>query len=58
MQWLYIICFLLISGGLFSLFGVRASDLLMAFSSGKKVTLADELKVVMGIPVKGFFNRE
>lgn len=58
MQWLYIVVFLLISAGLLSLFGVQAGDLFMAFSRSKTVTLSDELKVVMGIPVKGFFNRE
>lgn len=58
MQWLYIIVFLLLSAGFLSLFGVQTGDLLMAFPRGKTVTLSDELKVVMGIPVKGFFNRE
>ena len=32
--------------------------MLTIFSKSKSVTLSDELKVVMGIPVKGFFNRE
>ena len=58
MPWLYIIIFLLISTGLLSLFGVHVTDLLTIFSKSKSVTLSDELKVVMGIPVKGFFNRE
>ena len=58
MPWVYIIIFLLISTGLLSLFGVHVTDLLTIFSKSKSVTLSDELKVVMGIPVKGFFNRE
>ena len=58
MPWLYIIIFLLISTGLLSLFGVHVTDLLTIFSKSKSVTLSDELKVVIGIPVKGFFNRE
>ena len=58
MPWLYIIIFLLISTGLLSLFVVHVTDLLTIFSKSKSVTLSDELKVVMGIPVKGFFNRE
>ena len=58
MPWLYIIIFLLISTGLLSLFGVHVTDLLTIFSKSKSVTLSDELKVVMGIPVEGFFNRE
>ena len=58
MPCLYIIIFLLISTGLLSLFGVHVTDLLTIFSKSKSVTLSDELKVVMGIPVKGFFNRE
>ena len=58
MPWLYIIIFLLISTGLLSLFGVHVTDLLTIFSKSKSVTPSDELKVVMGIPVKGFFNRE
>ena len=58
MPWLYIIIFLLISTGLLSLFGVHVTDLLTIFSKSKSVTLSDELKGVMGIPVKGFFNRE
>lgn len=58
MHWLYIVCFALIYAGLFSLFGIRASDLLLSMSRGKTVTLNDELKVLQGIPTKGFFNRE
>lgn len=58
MHWLYILCFILISTGLLTLFGVRISDLLFAVAGGKTVTLSDELKVLQGIPAKGFFNRE
>lgn len=58
MQWLYILCFALISAGLFALLGVRVSDLLFSVSQGKTVTLSDELKVLQGIPTKGFFSRE
>lgn len=58
MQWLYILCFILISAGLLALFGVRISDLLLSASQGKAVTLSDELKVLQGIPTKGFFSRE
>lgn len=58
MHWLYILCFVLISTGLLALFGVRISDLLLSLSRGKAVTLSDELKVLQGIPTKGFFSRE
>ena len=58
MQWLYIICFVLLGAGLLALFGVRISDLLFSAAKGKTVTLSDELKVLQGIPTKGFFSRE
>ena len=50
MQWLYIICFLLISAGLLALFRVRTGDLFAAMSRRKAVTLGDELNVLMGTP--------
>lgn len=58
MQWVYLICFALISLGLFALFGIRLNDILVALSRRKSVTLSDELKVLTGAPAKGFFNRE
>ncbi|MEA4846641.1 MAG: hypothetical protein VB106_05335 [Clostridiaceae bacterium] len=60
MQWVYIICFILISAGLLALFGVRASDLFDAIfrSRRKAVTLTDELSVHMGSPTKGFFAQD
>jgi tight adherence protein B len=58
MQWLNILCFVLLSAGLLALFDVRVSDLLLSSSRGKTVTLSDELKVLQGIPTKGFFSRE
>ncbi|WP_326975343.1 type II secretion system F family protein [Caproicibacter sp. BJN0012] len=58
MQWVYLICFALISLGLFALFGIRLNDVLAALSRRKSVTLSDELKVLTGAPAKGFFNRE
>lgn len=58
MQWLYILCFVLLCAGLFALLGVRVGDLLFSMSQGKTVTLSDELKVLQGIPTKGFFSRE
>lgn len=58
MQWLYILCFVLLCAGMFALFGVRLGDLLFSMSQGKTVTLSDELKVLQGIPTKGFFSRE
>ena len=58
MHWLYLLCFLLISTGLLASFGVRLSDLFFLASQSKTVTLSDELKVLQGIPTKGFFNRE
>ena len=56
MQWIYIICFALISTGLMSLFHVRAADFIDAiFSSQRKAaTLNDEISVLMGRPAKGF----
>lgn len=58
MQWLYIICFILIAGGLFALFDIRLNDILSAMSKRQAVTLSDELNVLTGTPAKGFFNRE
>lgn len=60
MQWIYIICFLLISTGLFALFGVGPGDIMdtLLRSQGKRATLSDELNVLMGTPTKGFFNQD
>lgn len=60
MQWIYIICFALISTGLMSLFGVRAADFMDAvfYSQRKAATLNDEISVLMGRPAKGFFNQD
>ena len=58
MQWLYIICFVLLCSGLFSLFGIKINDILAALTRKKAVTLDDELKVLLGMPVKRFFNRD
>lgn len=58
MQWLNIILFLLITSGLFSLLGVRLNDFLFVlFDSRRKVTLSDELDVLLGMPRKGFFGQ-
>ena len=60
MQWIYIICFALISAGLLALFGVRPGDFIDALfrSQRKAATLSDELNVLMGTPAKGFFNQD
>lgn len=58
MQWVYLICFALITSGLFSLFGIRLNDILTALSKRKSATLSDELNVLTGKPAKGFFDRE
>ena len=60
MQWVYIICFSLISAGLLALFGVRPGDFIDALfrSQRKAATLSDELNVLMGTPAKGFFNQD
>ncbi|SHO54176.1 type II secretion system F family protein [Anaerocolumna xylanovorans] len=58
MQWVYLICFVLISAGLFALFDIHLKDILAGLSKRKRVTLREELDVLTGIPAKGFFNRE
>lgn len=60
MQWIYLICFFLLSAGLLTLFGVRPGDFIDAiFNSRRKAaTLTDELNVLMGTPAKGFFNQD
>lgn len=58
MQWYNLICFVLITTGLFALFDIRLNDILAALSRQKAVTLSDELNVLTGTPAKGFFNRE
>jgi len=58
MQWIYIICFVLISTGLFAMFGIRIKDIQALLTRSKSVTLREELNVLTGMPVKGFFNRE
>lgn len=60
MQWIYLICFLLITAGLFSLLGTRPGDFVEALfrSQRKTATLSDELNVLMGTPAKGFFSQD
>jgi len=58
MRWIYSICFILLCGGFFSLFGVNARDALGSIGQRRSVTLDDELKVITGVPVKKFFNRD
>lgn len=60
MHWIYIICFILISTGFLTLFGVRPGDFVDAVfrSRRKAATLGDELNVIMGTPAKGFFNQD
>lgn len=58
MQWVKIICFALICGGLLSIFEVRLDDLFALFTRQKAITLGDEMKVLLGTPVKRFFNRD
>lgn len=60
MQWIYLICFSLLSAGLLTLFGVRPGDFIDAiFNSRRKAaTLTDELNVLMGTPAKGFFSQD
>lgn len=60
MQWIYLICFLLITVGLFSLLGTRPGDFVEALfrSQRKTATLSDELNVLMGTPAKGFFSQD
>lgn len=58
MQWIYLICFVLISTGLFALFDIHLKDILAGLSKRKRVTLREELDVLTGTPAKGFFNRE
>lgn len=58
MQWLNIILFLLLTSGLFSLLDVRLNDFMMIlFDNRRKVTLSDELDVLLGMPRKGFFGQ-
>lgn len=49
---------MLLGSGLLSLFGVRLNEVLKALTRKKSITLGDELKVLLGIPVKKFFNRD
>lgn len=58
MQWIYLICFVLVSTGLFALFDIHLKDILAGLSKRKRVTLREELDVLTGTPAKGFFNRE
>ncbi|MFR5296254.1 MAG: hypothetical protein ACLTF6_16390 [Clostridium sp.] len=60
MQWIYLICFILLSAGLLALFGVKPGDFIDALfrSQRKSATLSDELNVLLGTPAKGFFNQD
>ncbi len=60
MQWINIVCFVLLCAGMFALFGVGPGEMLdVLFRSGqKRATLSDELNVLRGMPAKGFFNQE
>jgi len=48
----------LLFSGLISVFGVRLNDVLTVLSRPQAVTLDDEMKVLLGVPVKRFFNRD
>ncbi len=56
MNWVYIICFLLICMGLFSVFGVKFNDFIIKTTND--TNLSDDLNAVLGIPTKRFFSRE
>lgn len=60
MQWIYLICFTLISAGLLALFQVRPRDFTDVIFNSKRhtATLSDELNVLMGTPARGFFNQD
>lgn len=60
MQWIYLICFILISAGLLALFQVRPKDFTDVIFNSKRhtATLSDELNVLMGTPARGFFNQD
>lgn len=60
MQWIYILCFVLLCAGFFALFEIKPGEMMdVIFRFGqKKATLSDELNVLMGTPAKGFFNQE
>ncbi|MDD4509333.1 MAG: hypothetical protein PHY23_00210 [Oscillospiraceae bacterium] len=58
MQWLTFICFILLSAGLLTLFGVHASDFFNVLSRRRAITLTDELNTLLGTPAKGFFARD
>jgi len=58
LQYINIICFILLCSGLFYLFDIKISDILTALSKRRAVTLSDELKVLLGTPVKRFFSRD
>ncbi|MCM1526238.1 MAG: hypothetical protein NC121_19355 [Blautia sp.] len=60
MQWIYIICFALISTGLFALFNVRLKDIteVLFRSRRRTATLGDDLNVLMGTPVQRFFSQD
>lgn len=58
MQWINLICFVLICNGLFALLGIQVGDFFSVLTRRSSVTLSDELNVLMGTPAKGFFNRD
>jgi len=58
MQWISLICFILIMSGLFALFRVRFIDMFMVMSNRRTMTLSDELNALLGTPPKGFFSRD
>lgn len=60
MQWIYIICFALISAGLLALLSVRLKDIaeVLFRSRRKTATLTDELNVLMGTPSQRFFSQD
>lgn len=60
MQWIYIICFALVSAGLLTLLKITPGYFIDTILSSQKksATLSDELNVLMGTPAKGFFNQD
>lgn len=59
MQWIYLICFILLSAGLLALFGVKLGDFIDALfrSQRKSATLSDELTVLLARRPRAFLIR-
>lgn len=58
MQWLNLVCFLLLAVGFLSILNIRFQDFMAVLARRRAIPLTDELNVLTGKPSRNFFSRE